>query len=339
MIDRIYIALTPFHYRSFKVKFGPSINERNALLFKESIVKLEAEELKHANVINIPSVDFRIYDFFENPFKSLRVYRGQIKELRKFCELILDKYSFDTDIEINIGSDRDIFTQVFLNRIYRRFSQKELHLNAFDEGVGYYDNKNSFDHIKAVLFPILSPIFFGEKLSFNKPMGSDRRINTVYCRFPELVKRNGFSTYSKLLVRENLNSGEYNPNSNKVLIFSFPLKDRNISIKNKKQWLTLIFDKYPKVEFVIKLHPREEEFNIDGDYPVSFLKGNFPVGKLNYFDYKNIVNFSSSVLMDILASGYPPKYILTVGFGADLNLKKMYEQTEFIEIKDLINEN
>ncbi len=338
MIDRIYIALTPFHFKSFTAKDDPSIMGKNALFFKENIVKLESLELEGVNIVEIIPMEFRIYDFFEDPLNSIRKYRFQIKEIKRFCEMVLHKYSLSENIQINIGSDRDIFTQVFLNTIYRKFSNKNIHLNAFEEGTGYYDKKTTFDHVKSVIFPILSPIFFGEKLHFNKPMGSDRRINTVFCRFPELIKKNRFSTYTKLTVRENLNYGEYNPESTKVLIFSFPLKDRDIAINDKVRWFTLIFNKYTNVEFVIKLHPREELFKIEG-FPVSFLPSDYKIGDLNYFDYKSIVNFSSSILMDILMSGYPKKKILTIGFGADLKLKKMYEQTEFIRIEDLDNEN
>lgn len=334
MIDTIFIALTPFHIKSFNAKYMNSFNQENVLILYESYLETEFGNEIKGRIIPLPGLNFRIYDFFETPITSVNKYRHQIGEIRNFCNRILDKVDFSNAITINIGSDRDITTQVFLNCIYKRYPKKDIRLNAFDEGSGFYDTKKFFDKIKAILFPILSPMMFGEKLYFNKPMGQDIRIDEVFCRFPQYITKNGHSRYTKLDVRENLNRGEYNSNSKKALVFSFPLKDLNISLSSKQKWLFSIFNELDVETFVIKLHPREEKFDMTS-IPVEFLSNKFPIQNLNYFDYKYIINFSSSIVMDLLASGYPPDKIITISFGKKFNISHLYEQTYILSTKDL----
>lgn len=335
MIDTIFIALTPFHVKSFRAKYGEEFSHENVLILHDVFVKEDSLKELKGEVMPLPNIEFRIYDFFEKPFKSISVYRKRIKEIRRFSQNLLNSRSFSKKkITINIASDRDIFTQVFLNVLYKKFNDRKLVLNAFDEGSGFYDNKQFFDKIKYILFPILSPIFFGEKLNFNKPMGRDKRIDEIFCRFPEFISKNNHSKYTKLDVRENRSTGTYNPKSRKTLVFGFPLKDRNIPLSDKKKWLVNLYNKLDVDQFVLKLHPREEIFDIP-EINLEILPSDFPLEQLNYFDYKYIVNFSSSIIMDLLASDFPRDKIITVSFGAKFNIASFYESTRLIKTEDL----
>lgn len=336
-IDKVFIVLTPFHLKSFLKKYGGEIKEENVLILKEAYLRNENLADYNSNIINIPENKFRIYDFFETPIKSLIDYRKQILDIRIFCFDLIEKINFELEVIVNIGSDRDIFTQIFLNMIYKKVNLK-IKLYAFDEGTGFYDNKDFFDKIKSFLFPILSPILFGEKLYFNKPMGQDKRINEIFCRFPELISKNSFSKYTKLEVRENENKGIYNPNSSTALVFSFPLKDRNIPLSDKILWLSKIYKILEVEKFEVKLHPREEKFQLTGVSTV-FLDGQSPIEDLNYFKYKYIVNFTSSIVMDLLSSGYPADKIITVSFGTKLNLSSLYGKTQYLSLKEILNED
>lgn len=335
-IDKVFIVLTPFHLKSFLKKYGSEIKNENVLILKEAYLRIEKMEDYNSSIITIPEKKFRIYDFFETPIKSLIDYKKQILEIRLFCVSLIEKINFNREMVINIGSDRDIFTQIFLNTIYQKLDLK-IQLYAFDEGLGFYDNKGFLDKIKSFLFPIFSPILFGEKLYFNKPMGQDKRINEIFCRFPEFISKNGFSKYTKLEVRENENKGIYNSISTKALVFSFPLKDRDIPLSDKVRWLTAIYNTLEVNKFEIKLHPREEIFQLP-DVPTVFFDGQSLVEDINYFDYKYIINFNSSIVMDLLSSGYPAEKIITVSFGAKLNLSSLYGQTQYLSIKEILNE-
>lgn len=337
-IDKIFIVLTPFHLKSFSEKYGNEIKKRNVLILKETYLEEKYWTDYEANIVNMPKNNFRIYDFFETPLMSIIRYRKRISEIKIFCIDLIEKIDFNQKVTINIGSDRDIFTQIFLNILYKNLPLNTLKLCAFDEGLGFYDNQVFFDKIKSFLFPIISPILFGERIYFNKPMGKDRRIDEVFCRFPKFIAKNGFSKYTILNVRENTQKGIYNPNSSRVLVFSFPLKDRNIPLSDKVKWLSSIYRRLEVEEFEVKLHPREDKFQLP-DIPTIFFEGHFPIDELNYFDYKYIVNFNSSIVMDLLASGYPPDKIITISFGAKLNVSTLYNQTQYLSINEVLNED
>ena len=341
-IDTVFVILTPFHYKSFLSVNGDSMKQNNVLILFEKYIDHSNWNINPENLIAIPEVKFSVFELRKHFFETVSTYRRQIRFIRQFCKKELNNFNLDSSITINIGSDRDIFTQVFLNTLFKHNKEKKVKLIAYEEGIGFYDKKNFFEHIKTILYPILSPILFGEKLNFNKPLGTDRRIKEVYCRFPTLIKNNGFSHYKKLNVRENTIEGTYNKDSNKVLVFSFPSSTVDILEQDKIKWLSILYNKLNTNEFVIKLHPREENYNIsliDPNFNWIFLEGQYPIERLNYFEYKYIVNFNSSIIMDVLSSSYPPDKIITIGLYKKLSIASLYDQTTYLNIKDLADEN
>ena len=341
-ITTIFIALTPFHYKSFLSEYEDSLKNENVLILKEKYIDERFWKESNALILNLPDEKFSIYDLRNNFFKSIWKYRQSVKRIKQHNLELFERVNFNDTLRINIGSDRDVFTQVFLNDIYRVFNQKKITLAAFEEGIGFYDKKSFFEKLKAFIFPIVSPLFFGEKLQFNKPQGIDRRINIVYCRFLELIEKNGFSAYRKLKVRENTNKGTYNPESNKALVFSFPSTSIDISEERKVELVSRLYEKLDIDEFVIKLHPREEKYRkelLKSEFNWTFLDGQHPLEELNYFDYKYIVNFNSSIILDILSSEYPKKKIITLSLYETLSIASLYNQTTCMTIKDLLNED
>lgn len=341
-ISTLFVVLTPFHYKSFLSEYKDALKNENVLILKEKYIDERFWKESNALILNLPDEKFSIYDLRGNFFNSIWKYRKSIKRIKQHNVELFDQVNFNDALCINIGSDRDVFTQVFLNDIYRRFNQKEITLAAFEEGIGFYDEKSFFEKIKAFIFPIASLLFFGEKLHFNKPQGIDRRINIVYCRFLELIKKNGFSEYKKLEVRENTNKGTYNPESNTALVFSFPSTSIDISEERKVELVSRLYEKLDIDEFVIKLHPREDKYRselLKSDFNWTFLDGQHPLEELNYFDYKYIINFNSSIILDILSSEYPKKKIITLSLYEKLSIASLYDQTSCMTINDLLNED
>lgn len=338
-INKIFIILTPFHYKAFFAIYKNLMHQKDVIIIKESYLDNTLWENTKANIIDLPEEKFRVYDLKSNFFQTISKYRKQVKDIKIKCDQLINDFNWESSISINIGSDRDVFAQVFLNQFYKKF--KNINLYAFDEGLGYYDTRKKFDKIKRVVYPILSPLLLGDTINFNKPMGIDKRIDVVYCRFPDLIIKNGYSEYRKLEVRESNSFGKYNPKSTKVLVFSFPNKTIDIADETKISWISSLYKSLPKVEFEIKLHPREELFKdkIKETYPEwKFLSSQHSIEELNYFDYLYIVNFNSSIVIDILFSGYPEDKIITVDFGAKLNLAELYNKTKLISINELTNE-
>lgn len=338
-INKIFIILTPFHYKAFFAIYKDLMHQSDVILIKESYLDDSLWENTKANIINLPEEKFSAHYLKNNFFKIITKYRNQVKDIKIKCDQLITDFNWESSLTINIGSDRDVFAQVFLNQFYKKF--KNIKLYAFDEGLGYYDTRKKFDKIKRVVYPILSPLILTETINFNKPMGIDKRIDVVYCRFPDLIIKNGYSEYRKLEVKESNSFGKYNSKSKKVLLFSFPNNTIDITDETKINWISSLYKSLPEIELEIKLHPREELFKdkVTETYPEwMFLPSQHSIDELNYFDYLYIVNFTSSIVIDILFSGFPEDKIITVDFGAKLSLAELYNKTTLISTNDLTNE-
>ena len=339
-VNQIFIVLTPFHKKAFYSIYGHQMSQKGTLILKDQNIDDSLFLDYESTIISLPNAEFSVFNFKNDFLKTAKQYRNQIKVLQNFCDKVLENSPLDQELTINIGTDRDVFTQIFLNKIYK-YKKTNPTLIAFDEGLGFYDTKKFPDKIKKLIYPFLSPILFNEKLRFYKPMGQDKRIKKVYCRFPELISHNGHSVYKKLFVRENNFSGKYNNNSQRVLVFSFPNQDLNIDEKIKIEWISDIQKLVKPCELVIKFHPREI-LPDSNKWPVVnnwILLEEVSMDNVNYFDYKYIVNFNSSVVMDLLASGYPANKIITIDFGSKVNISALYNSTIKLKPKDLKNVN
>lgn len=337
-VNQVFIVLTPFHKKAFYSQYGEQMNQNHTLILQDQNIDNSLFLNYDSTILTIPNAEFSIFKFQDGFFKTVKQYRNQVKILQQFCDKLLGNTIFDKNVIINIGTDRDVFTQIFLNKIYKSKYLKPK-LFAFDEGLGFYDNKRFTDKIKKLIYPILSPILFNEKLMFYKPMGQDIRIDKVYCRFPELITKNGHSVYEKIYVRENNNEGSYNSLSNKTLVFSFPNQDLNIKEELKIEWISAIQDIVRTEQIFVKFHPREIRPDFE-KWPVVkkwTLLEDVTMDNINYFDYKYIANFNSSIVMDLLASGYPSDKIITIDFGSKVNISSLYNSTVRIKPKDLKN--
>jgi hypothetical protein len=335
-IDKIFIVLTPFHNKAFSALYKKEMLGSDVLIIKEGYLSDSLWKKSKALIIDNPSKQFRVSELRKDFFNALKGYRSEIKNIQNFCDSLFKEHQFSRNVVVNIGSDRDPFTQIFLNRLFDAMPKKQIELMAFDEGIGYYDNSTLVDSIKRVIYPVLSPILLGEKIGFYKPMGRDKRITKVYCRFPEYIANNGFSKYEKLDIRENDKEGAYNPLSDRILIFSFPSQDLEIPEEQKWKWISSLIEQTDTSEVFVKLHPREKKPEVTRrEQKWTFLDGQFPLEDLNYFDYKYIVNFSSSIVMDIVSSSFPNDKVITIDFGVNLNVSSIYNQTNLIKVNEI----
>lgn len=337
-VNQIFIVLTPFHKKAFYSHYGEEMNQKNTLILKDQNIDDSLFLNYDSIILTIPYAEFSIFKFQNGFFKTVKNYRHQVKILQQFCDKLLVNKTFDENVTINIGTDRDVFTQIFLNKIYESKDLKPS-LHAFDEGLGFYDTKRLTDKIKKIIYPLLSPILFNEKLKFYKPMGQDSRIDKVYCRFPELISKNGHSIYEKIHTRENNCTGTYNKLSNKTLVFSFPNQDLNIKEELKIEWISAIQELVKTEQIYVKFHPREirPDPNTWPEVKNWTLIEDITMDHINYFDYKYIANFNSSIVMDLLASGYPADKIITIDFGSKVNISSLYNSTVKLKPNELKN--
>jgi hypothetical protein len=222
-------------------------------------------------------------------------------------------------LEIYLGTDKDIYTQLLLNDLYKH--SNEYRLTLVDEGLGYYVNLNFKDRMLSLMYKLLTPIIFGSRLYYIKRLGVYPKINNIYLRTPELLNsKNKDINYVKFNLKNKTNTFT-NIKEGKVLLYSFPNQDGTISSEAKIKIIQDIgrylatLDK----DLIIKPHPRENIYELKTvlgkQKNVRILDNKFTGEDINYFEFELIINFFSSIVIDILDKNYPKNKILTIGFN------------------------
>lgn len=329
----LFIILTPFQYRMMGEIFGNVLHEEDTLIFHTAHVTLN-HELHRGKCVLIEFEKFSLLELRKNPFKKIPKYRKRLASMRKYLIPFVHDFTSLEELNVVIGTEKDNFTQVFLNVLYER---KELRkqLFAVEEGLGYYVREGCLDRIKSFAYKISTPLVFREKLAYHKQLGTDQRIDRRYVRLPELVpKYRGEKLPNLRAVDIPRNDFDKKPLKGKVLVFSFANGDFGIDDEEKYKVFKSLINLLEGKEVFIKPHPREsvEVFARFQEIKV-FAKGK-PGESLDYFQYEQIVNFTSSVIIDILARGYPPRNIVTVETRkTDL---PFFKETQTLRIRELI---
>lgn len=337
-VNQIFIILTPFHLEMMKQLFKKEFESGKSLIFfseNSGILKDEKNCFER-----IPSFNFSLKKLKNSVFSTSVEYRNQIKKIKNYChELQLNKYSYHTDLKVIIGTDKDNFTQILLNILYSDQSLK-IELSAVEEGIGFYLEENWIDKILANIYNWFTPIIFNERLQYHKQLGTDARINIVYARLPHLIPKYPQLEHKKL-IKINLKESSISPRvsvNKKVLIYSFPNEDYAIENSEKKVIFDILLGKINKeTEVYIKPHPRESIEVFLSIKRVNLIEKSDAGESLNYFEYDKVVNFSSSIIIDLLTKGYPKGKIFTIA----MNNKKfpLFEETNLIKLNSLKNLN
>lgn len=315
-INQLFIILTPFQKVVLSQLFLSYLRNEHSLVLlgdyvdKQGII-CEMEFLKNH--------EFSRKELFNKPFKYFNKTKRNIAEIKKFIRFLNSEYSFSEDLKIFIGTDKDIFTQLFLNELYSKAPIKK-NLTLVDEGIGYYVNLDFKDRVISFIYRILTPIIFKDRLYYIKRIGIHPKINTIYLRAPELLKKR----------RKGVNYIKFDPGnqtklslkntSDSILLFSFPNQDHNITTEYKLYLIKEISSHLEthKKRLTIKPHPREDlnalMTGLEGIKNIIVLDNKFIGENINYFDYELVLNFFSSIILDLINKNYPKNKILTIGF-------------------------
>lgn len=314
-ITHLFIILTPFQKTVMFQLFEEKLKEENTLILVSEYVTLDDFYKEQGALKNY---EFSRKQLFRQPFKHLKITRNNVKEAKSSIVALHSKFDFAPDLEIYLGTDKDIFTQLFLNNLFKNGSNRKLTL--VDEGIGYYLKPSLKDNILSVLYRFLTPVFFGSRLFYIKQLGTYPKVKTIYLRAPQLleVKRNDIN-----YIQFNLESQiDMFPEmgGNKVLIYSFPNQDYNLSPTVKVSIIkdiALYLKQFNKT-LVIKPHPRENTSELEvmlfGNDNIQILDRAIPGEAINYFEYDLIINFFSSIIIDLIDKKFPKDKILTIGF-------------------------
>lgn len=319
-----------------KIVFPEKIYNERSIIFHTKNVLISKEEHKGL-VKKIKSYPFSLNDILKKPFKSVIDYRNFFKEIKTFIISFFQNNSLDKNINIVLGTEKDNFTQVFISYIYKQKNIKKK-LIAVEEGLGYYVDENFKDKLISFAYFLLTPILFNQPISYHKQLGRHKKINDVYLRLPELIKQSKRINYFKFDLANKSNSFPKGLKKGKVLIFSFPNADYGLNEERKLDVIKSIITKFENRHIIIKPHPREQTNvfkKLNGDIKV-LIKG--AIGEeINYFDYEFIVNFSSSIIIDILSTGYPSERIYTIGLKR-INFS-LLKKTNYVEANKLKQTN
>lgn len=338
VIKDVFILLTPFQKRMMKKLFMNDISKESTLiLFSEYVDVSEFNGKKHKiGGIKFFRKNFNIFSFY-----SILKLKKDIKETKEEILRIQKNHDFIKGLNVYIGSEKDIYSQFLLKDLYAKKMIKKL--IAVDEGSGFYRRQNVLNRILGKWsYSIFSSIILGEHINYVYTLGTDKRIDIVYSRLPDLLPYKNKKT-EYIFIK----SPEYKPNSlskesfyNKdktVLILTFP--DQN-SIKDdelKPNSLEIILEKCREYNIHIKPHPREDTRylnEVKKKYNFVLLDKSITAEELDYSQYFKIINYYSSVVIDLICSGYPANKIITVGFYKNTNIS-FFNETDYVYIKAL----
>lgn len=335
-INDVFIVLTPFQKREMEYIFPEKIKSKSSLIIKSKIV---TGFNKNTNVVTLNFENFSIFKILKNPIKQITQTRKYFTNLNKIINDLEFKYLFKNGFHLIIGSDKDHFTQLFINKHITKKNKNNL--IAVEEGSGYYVNENIWDHIFSFFYPIISFMIFGNKINYVRCLGKDKRINDLFLRFPELVPHKS-STINYKTIPSNNKKIILKPRRKNILFFSFPEEDYNQSFDYKRELYKHIVRHHLKTnEFLfIKPHPRENLVNLkkyvkENRY-IRLIDKNILGEDLEFGSYEKIINFSSSIVFHLFSIDYPLDKIITIGTKKKPRVS-IFEKTVYLNYNSIIN--
>ena len=331
-LQNVFIILTPFQLKMMQEVFEERLTATDTVVFHTRHVPLKEEEFP-GRCIEIQFETFSFIELKKSPLKNIIAYRNQINTIKSYVGQFIGQNEIGDQLQVVIGTDKDIFTQILLNKLYK-LSHTEITLHAVEEGLGYYIKEDRKDKIKALVYRILAPVLFGEKIIYHRQLGTDYRINKLYVRLPQMLPKHKNligKEISQLKLHES--APAHPPTTNKVLIFSFPNEDYDINSNNKKEIYKALLSQLVGRDIVVKPHPREA-IDVFENFPEVDILDKSKVGEdLDYFQFEMIINFSSSVIIDILSRGYPVDRIFTIAI-TPIRFA-FFEQTNCLGLADI----
>ena len=327
-IKHVIIILTPFQHKAITHLFSKIVNDQRTLIFFSEHV--DGRQF-HGHKEKMQNYNFSQKRIFKSPWKYIGTLRENVKSIKKSISLLQDKYTFSKELVIYIGSDKDVFTQLFIKAL----EKKTKSVIAVDEGLGYYVRLGGKDKLIQLIYKLFTPLLFGIRLYYIKRLGTLPGIDTIYLRDLDLLGQKKKNVqYLEFKFKSNQNSREIK--KGKLLLFSFPDQHYLYPAEKKIRLYRDISDFLIKTnrELIIKPHPREDMESLYKGLAdkknVHLLKGSVTGETLDYFEYEFIVNVFSSIILDIISSSYPKNKLLTLGFKKSPPIKFDNELSYFV---------
>ena len=333
----VLIAITPFHIIQFNEVLKCVLNEEivKISIFHSSFIKSDfitstLNNYKISRIELISEGEISINELKNYPIKTIFNTRKIISSYK----IQINNFLKNTPNKIIIvsGSDKSKYDQIFYSLASKDNKVKKIIL--VDEGTALYISNTFKDSIINILYYLFSFALFGIRIRFTKAMGRDRRINEIYARRIDLIP-NKKTNIIYININNNLLIDDSNiENAEKTLILSSPYsEDHLLTYEYENKVISSVLDKLEKYScnVHIKPHPRENVGKFskwENNYKI--IDKSIPSEKINYAEYKAIINFGSSAMFDIVLRGYPIQNTLTILSTENKQLKHIFDSINLL---------
>lgn len=299
--NNIVILLTPFHKIAIEKCLPELINEEDTLILHSELISPQSK----GNLVRIPNLKAK--DFLRKPFTTYVKFKKYLKYCRNISTEFISSCAAE-NIKLVLGTEKDTFTQVFLNELYK--TRQTVELIFVEEGIGYYKKEPKLS-LKPI-YNITTKLLFCQKIQRVDVLGTDKRANKVFCRFPEYIKKKPFVIYEKFC----LTSKRYNKAQakNEMIIFTVPPQDHGITNTAAIDLIEKIA--VNNVEYdciVIKPHPRDNtNYDLLISKKIKTINKHLTAENLNFNNYGLVVHFNSSIIFYLLEINFPKNKIISI---------------------------
>lgn len=338
-INNLIILTTPFHKLAVNKLFAELLNRDDTLVLYSEFVDVVDVLAKKQQLTNY---NFSRSKLFSSPFKNFVKIKSKLNEAKIEANSLISEFDFSLSLNIIICSDKDIFTQILLNKLFDKKSNRKL--SAVEEGLGFYVDTNKKDQLLSLIYKVVTPILFGSRLYYVKRLGIYPKISTVYLRTLDLLpggisNKVEYKTFKldSSIKKEKIRNG-------KCLFFSFPEQDYHMDLELK---INLIEDiathaQNNNKDLIMKPHPRENidliRSRLDKIQNLIIIDKRMLGESLNYFDYEFIINFFSSIILDVIENEYPKHKLLTIGIS-EKPLIKFENELKYCSLNKFVAED
>ncbi|MEQ8478620.1 MAG: polysialyltransferase family glycosyltransferase [Fulvivirga sp.] len=334
----IVVILTPLQLKHYLYLCNQDKNLVPQLIFfYKKNISIEAfsniEILKNATIIGLDHKQILFNRIIKHKFKELK----RIKNLLVSFKTQIDK-SIPKNRQINlvIGSEKDLFTQVLISAVYNQNQLEQL--IALEEGSAYYRRMTAKDFIFKFLYKLLTPVIIGFKYHYFSTLGSHTLINKSYVRFPDLIpNKSDKIDYLKLEIPVEFADLNKIKKSRKILFLTAPFSEKG---KNSIQrdvdivkWVEEAARKF-EYELYLKPHPREQANKYEGVFSNGkIIEKHIAAESLELDDFHAIIHFGSSLIFNLKQINYPFKKVITFNNLLDsLNLGNALKESIIVDL-------
>jgi hypothetical protein len=313
-INNLIILITPFHKMVVNKLFPELLDRKDTLvLYSEFVDSIDIIAQKR----KLTNYNFSRSELFSAPFKNFSKTRAKLINAKNNVNSLSSEFNFSLSLNIIICSDKDIFTQIFLNKLFDNENHRKL--IAIEEGLGFYVKTNKKDQLFSLIYRMVTPVLFGTRLYYVKRLGIYPKISTIYIRALDLLPKGVSEKIEYKTFKLNSSTERKEIVNGKFLFFSFPEQDYKMDVELKINLIEDIanFALKNNKELIIKPHPREKieliQERLNKIENIKIFDKKISGESLDYFDYEYIVNFFSSIILDIIENDYPESRLLTIG--------------------------